>query len=336
MKILAIETSCDETSAAIVENGRKIISLVVATQIEEHRLYGGVVPEIASRRHCESICQIVDMCLKKANLNFCDIDAIAVTFAPGLIGALLVGVNYAKGLSLALKKPLIPVHHLRSHIASNYLTHFDLKPPFLSLIISGGHSHIVLVKDYCDFKVIGRTKDDAVGEAYDKVARALGFPYPGGIQVDKASVKGNPLSYHLPRPSVEGSPFDFSFSGLKTAVLNILNSAKQKGNKINDYDLCASFQLAVCDLISSRVVFAAKELNQDKIVVAGGVSANSGIRKRLAQDAKDNNFKLYLPDISLCGDNAAMVASQAYYEFQNNNIADMSLNAIASLAIDYI
>lgn len=336
MKILAIETSCDETSAAIIENGRKITSLLVATQIEEHRLYGGVVPEIASRRHCESICQIVDMCLKKANLNFYDIDAIAVTFSPGLIGALLVGVNYAKGLSLALKKPLIPVHHLRSHIASNYLTHPDLKPPFLSLIISGGHSHIVLVKDYCEFKVIGRTKDDAVGEAYDKVARALGFPYPGGIQVDKASVKGNPLSYHLPRPSVEGSPFDFSFSGLKTAVLNILNSTKQKGDKINEYDLCASFQLAVCDLISSRVVFAARELNQNKIVVAGGVSANSGIRKRLMQDAKDNNFKLYLPDISLCGDNAAMVASQAYYEFKNGNIADMSLNAIASLAIDYI
>lgn len=335
MKIFAIETSCDETAAAIVEDGRKIISSTVATQIEEHRLYGGVVPEIASRRHCESISQIVDMCFKKANLTFDDIDAIGVTFAPGLIGSLLVGVNYAKGLSFALKKPLIAVHHLRSHIASNYLTHKELKPPFLSLIISGGHSHIVNVKDYCTFEVIGRTRDDAVGEAFDKAARALGYPYPGGVEIDKSAKLGNENAFTFPRPKVEDSKLDFSFSGLKTAVLNLLNNSKQKSQLINKNDLCASFQLAVCDIIAQRIVLAAKKLNQNKIVIAGGVSANSAIRERLKKEAAQNDFSLFLPDISLCGDNAAMVGSQAYYEFQNKNFADMSLNAVASLSIDY-
>lgn len=336
MKIFAIESSCDETAAAIVENGRKIISSTVATQIEEHRLYGGVVPEIASRRHCESISQIVDICFKEANLTFNDIDAIGVTFAPGLIGSLLVGVNYAKGLSFALKKPLIAVHHLRSHIASNYLTHQELKPPFLALIISGGHSHLVNVKDYCTFEVIGRTRDDAVGEAFDKAARALGYPYPGGIEIDKSAKLGNENAFDFPRPKVEGSTLDFSFSGLKTAVLNLLNNSSQKSSiKINKNDLCASFQLAVCDIIAQRVISAAKKLNQTKIVVAGGVSANSAIRKRLQAESKKNGFSLFLPEISLCGDNAAMVASQAYYEFQNKNSADMSLNAVASLSIDY-
>lgn len=337
MKIFAIESSCDETAAAIVENGRKIISSTVATQIEEHRLYGGVVPEIASRRHCESISQIVDMCFKEANLTFNDIDAIGVTFAPGLIGSLLVGVNYAKGLSFALNKPLIAVHHLRSHIASNYLSHEKLKPPFLALIISGGHSHLVNVKDYCTFEVIGRTRDDAVGEAFDKAARALGYPYPGGIEIDKSAKLGNENAFDFPRPKVEGSTLDFSFSGLKTAVLNLLNNSSQKSSSIpiNKNDLCASFQLAVCDIIAKRVVLAAEKLNQNKIVVAGGVSANSAIRKRLQQESEKNGFSLFLPEISLCGDNAAMVASQAYYEFQNKNIADMSLNAIASISIDY-
>lgn len=337
MKIFAIESSCDETAAAIVENGRKIISSTVATQIEEHRLYGGVVPEIASRRHCESISQIVDMCFKEANLTFNDIDAIGVTFAPGLIGSLLVGVNYAKGLSFALNKPLIAVHHLRSHIASNYLSHQKLKPPFLALIISGGHSHLVNVKDYCTFEVIGRTRDDAVGEAFDKAARALGYPYPGGIEIDKSAKLGNENAFDFPRPKVEGSTLDFSFSGLKTAVLNLLNNSSQKSSSIpiNKNDLCASFQLAVCDIIAQRVVLAAEKLNQNKIVVAGGVSANSAIRKRLQQESEKNGFSLFLPEISLCGDNAAMVASQAYYEFQNKNIADMSLNAIASISIDY-
>ncbi len=335
MKIFAIETSCDETAAAIVEDGRKIISSTVATQIEEHRLYGGVVPEIASRRHCESISQIVDICFKEANLTFDDIDAIGVTFAPGLIGSLLVGVNYAKGLSLALNKPLIAVHHLRSHIASNYLTHKELKPPFLSLIISGGHSHLVNVKDYCTFEVIGRTRDDAVGEAFDKAARALGYPYPGGIEIDKSAKLGNENAFAFPRPKVEGSELDFSFSGLKTAVLNLLNNSSQKSKSINKNDLCASFQLAVCDIIAKRVILAAKKLNQNKLVIAGGVSANSAIRKRLKDESEKNGLSLFLPKLSLCGDNAAMVGSQAYYEFQNKNIADMSLNAVASLSIDF-
>ncbi len=335
MKIFAIETSCDETAAAIVEDGRKIISSIVATQIEEHRLYGGVVPEIASRRHCESISQIVDICFKEANLTFDDIDAIGVTFAPGLIGSLLVGVNYAKGLSLALNKPLIAVHHLRSHIASNYLTHKELKPPFLSLIISGGHSHLVNVKDYCTFEVIGRTRDDAVGEAFDKAARALGYPYPGGIEIDKSAKLGNENAFAFPRPKVEGSELDFSFSGLKTAVLNLLNNSNQKSQSINKNDLCASFQLAVCDIIAQRVILAAKKLNQNKLVIAGGVSANSAIRKRLKEESEKNGLSLFLPKLSLCGDNAAMVGSQAYYEFQNKNIADMSLNAVASLSIDF-
>ena len=335
MKVFAIETSCDETAAAVVENGRKIISSTVATQIQEHCLYGGVVPEIASRRHCESISQVGKICLEKANLDFSEIDAVAVTFAPGLIGSLLVGVNYAKGLSFALKKPLIAVHHLRSHIASAYLSNQNLKPPFLALIISGGHSHIVYVKDYCRFKVVGRTRDDAAGEAFDKVARALGYPYPGGIQVDLAAKSGNKNAYDFPRPKVEGSEFDFSFSGLKTAVLNQINNFKQKSLEPNKNDLCASFQEAVCDMISARIVLAARKFSQTQIVVCGGVCANSAIRARLKKECEKNNLTLYLPDISLCGDNAAMVASQGYYEFLNSNIADMSLNAFASLAIDY-
>lgn len=335
MKVFAIETSCDETAAAVVENGRKIISSTVATQIQEHCLYGGVVPEIASRRHCESISQVGKICLEKANLDFSEIDAVAVTFAPGLIGSLLVGVNYAKGLSFALKKPLIAVHHLRSHIASAYLSNQNLKPPFLALIISGGHSHIVYVKDYCRFKVVGRTRDDAAGEAFDKVARALGYPYPGGIQVDLAAKSGNKNAYDFPRPKVEGSEFDFSFSGLKTAVLNQINNFKQKSLEPNKNDLCASFQEAVCDMISARIVLAARKFSQTQIVVCGGVCANSAIRARLKKECEKNKLTLYLPDISLCGDNAAMVASQGYYEFLNSNIADMSLNAFASLAIDY-
>ena len=335
MKVFAIETSCDETAAAIVEDGRKIISSTVATQIEEHRLYGGVVPEIASRRHCESISQVARICLEKASLNFSDVDAIGVTFAPGLIGSLLVGVNYAKGLSFALKKPLIAVHHLRSHIASTYLSHPNLKPPFLALIISGGHSHIVYVKNYCNFKVVGRTRDDAAGEAFDKVARALGYPYTGGVQIDLAAKSGDKNAYALPRPKVEGSEFDFSFSGLKTAVLNTINSFKQKSIQINKNDLCASFEHAICDMISDRVILAARKLNQTQIVVCGGVCANSAIRARLKKECEKNDFELYLPETTLCGDNAAMVASQAYYEFLEGNIADMSLNAFASLAIDY-
>ena len=278
VKILSIESSCDETAAAVVVNGRKVLSSIVASQVEEHRKYGGVVPEIASRRHCENICWVVDGAMKEAGLSFSDLDAIAVTYAPGLIGALLVGVNYAKGLSMATGKPLVPTHHIRSHIAANYIAHPDLEPPFLCMVASGGHSHIIEVLDYTHFKVIGRTRDDAAGEAFDKAARAMGYPYPGGVAIDKAAQRGNPKTYPLPHPRVDGSPYDFSFSGLKTAVLNTLNHAAQKGEEINRDDLCASFQQTVCDLIAGKLMLAAEATGHKKIVFAGGVSANSGLR----------------------------------------------------------
>ena len=335
MKILGIETSCDETAAAVVEDGRNVLSNVVATQIAEHRLYGGVVPEIASRRHCEAITGVTKEALEKAGVTLNEIDAIAVTYAPGLIGALLVGVNFAKGLAVASDKPLIPTHHLRSHIAANYIEHKDLKPPFLCVVVSGGHSHIVEVKSYTDFRIICRTRDDAAGEAYDKAARAMGYPYPGGIEIDKSAQRGIP-SYKLPRPHIEGNELDISFSGLKTAVLNILNNSKQKGEEVNKDNLCASFQLAVCDILADRMLKAANITGYKKIVLAGGVSANSGVRARMEKECKEHGFELYLPPLSLCGDNAAMVASQGYYEYKNGHIADLELNATASMPIDQI
>lgn len=336
MKILAIESSCDETAAAVVEDGAKVLSSVIASQIEEHRLYGGVVPEIASRRHCESITAVVSQALSDASLSLNDIDAIGVTAAPGLIGALLVGVNFAKGLALAANKPLIPVHHIRSHIAANYLSNPHLKPPFLCLVASGGHSHIIEVLTYTDFKVIGRTRDDAAGEAFDKAARAMGFPYPGGKEIDQAAQKGDPRVYKLPHPQVDGCPFDFSFSGLKTAVINLLHNAEQKNEKIDTNDLSASFQQTVCDILSSKLMAAAKEFGYQTIAVAGGVAANSGLRKRLEQDCQNNGYTFCMPALSLCGDNAAMVGCQAYFEYQSGIRADDSLNAAASMPVDQI
>ncbi len=333
MKILAIESSCDETAAAVVEDGRRVLSNIVATQIAEHRLYGGVVPEIASRRHCEAIVGVTEEALSQAGLALAEVDAVAVTYAPGLIGALLVGVNFAKGLALSTGKPLIPVHHLRGHIAANYLAYPELEPPFLCLVISGGHSHIVEVKSYTDFSVIGRTRDDAAGEAYDKAARAMGYPYPGGIEIDRAAQKGKP-SYKLPRPSVEDHPYDMSFSGLKTAVLNLLNQSKQKGVEVNKEDLCASFQLAVCDILSDRLMLAQEASGYRKIVLAGGVSANSGVRARIASECEKRGFTLYMPPLCYCGDNAAMIGSQAFYEYQAGHVAGLDLNAAASRAID--
>ncbi len=333
MKILGIESSCDETAAAVVEDGFKVLSNEVVSQIDEHKLYGGVVPEIASRRHCESIAGVTEAALKKAGLTLDEIDAVAVTYAPGLIGALLVGVNFAKGLSLAKNIPLIPVHHIRGHIAGNYISN-GIKPPFICMIMSGGHSHIVEVKSYTEFKVIGRTRDDAVGEAYDKAARALGFSYPGGVQMDKAAALGNPEAFKLPRPRVESNEFDFSFSGLKTAVLNLINNSAQKGIKLNKNDVAASFQKTVCDIIAERLILAAKKYGYKTIVLAGGVSANSGIRKRMSEECEKNNFKLFMPEIKYCGDNAAMIASQAYFEFKDSKVAGMDLNALASLPID--
>lgn len=334
MKILAIESSCDETAAAVVEDGRTVLSSVIASQVEEHRLYGGVVPEIASRRHAEAIVPVVTQALEQADLTLDAIDALAVTYAPGLIGALLVGVNFAKGLALSTGKPLVPVHHLRSHIASNYISNQELKPPFLCLVVSGGHSHIVLVEDYTKMKIIGRTRDDAAGEAFDKAARTMGMPYPGGIELDKVAETGNPHAFSLPRPVVHDAPYDFSFSGLKTAVINLLHNAAQKGEELNKADVCASFRYAVVNCLTTNFVKAAEELQVQKLVIAGGVSANSLLRRTLREECQKRGRQLFMPEKSLCGDNAAMVGAQGYYEFQSGNIAGADLNAFATMSIE--
>ena len=334
MKILAIESSCDETAAAVVEDGRKVLSSIVASQVEEHKLYGGVVPEIASRRHAEAITPVVRESLEQAGVTLSDIDAIAVTYAPGLIGALLVGVNFAKGLALSANLPLVPVHHLRSHIASNYITNPDLKPPFLCLVVSGGHSHIVMVEDYTKMKIIGKTRDDAAGEAFDKAARTMGMPYPGGIALDKVAEEGDPLAFKLPRPTVSGSEYDFSFSGLKTAVINLIHNSQQKGTEINKADICASFRYAVVDCLTTNFIKAAEDTGVKKLVIAGGVSANSLLRRTLEDECKKRGFELYMPEKSLCGDNAAMVGAQGYYEYLSGNIADTELNAYATMSIE--
>lgn len=334
MRILSIESSCDETAAAVVEDGRTVLSSVVASQVEEHKLYGGVVPEIASRRHCEAINPVVKKALTDAGLAISDIDAIAVTYAPGLIGALLVGVNFAKGLSMSSGIPLVPVHHLRSHIAANYIEHKELEPPFLCLVVSGGHSHIVEVMDYTSMRVIGKTRDDAAGEAFDKAARTMGMPYPGGIHLDKAAENGDPLAFKLPHPKVEGAPYDFSFSGLKTAVINLIHNASQKGQELPVNDLSASFRKAVVDSLTENFLRAADDLGYKTLVLAGGVSANSLLRRRMDEECKKRGMKCYYPPLSLCGDNGAMVGAQGYYEFLSGNIADASLNARATMTIE--
>lgn len=333
MKILSIETSCDETAAAVVENGRTILSSVIYTQIEEHKKYGGVVPEIASRRHIEHIDDVVQQALDKANITKEDIDAVAVTTAPGLIGAVLVGVNFAKGLALALNKPLIPVHHIRGHVASNYLCFSQLQPPFLCLIVSGGHSHIVAVNSYTDYEIIGRTRDDAAGEAFDKAARSLGLSYPGGVQLDKISVDGDPTTYPLPTPKTQGE-YDFSFSGLKTAVMNLVNNNTQKGIEINGPDLAACFCNQVSSILWNKFQLAATNLNYTNLAIAGGVSANSWLRKIATERCNQLGYNLYMPTLDLCGDNAAMIGSQAYYEFLAGHIGDMSLNGKPTMEID--
>lgn len=333
MLILAIESSCDETAAAVVENGRKALSNMIISQVDEHKLYGGVVPEIASRRHAEGIVYVVRKALADANTSLDDIDAIAVTSSPGLIGALLVGVNFAKGLSLASGLPLIPVNHLRGHIAANYIEHKDLEPPFLCLLVSGGHSHIIEVEDYTRMRIIGRTRDDAAGEAFDKAARAMGLSYPGGVTMDKLAEKGNPDSFKLPHPKVDGSDYDFSFSGLKTAVINHIHNIEQKNAVLPIEDISASFRKAVVECLVSNFVSAAKNLNYNKLVVAGGVSANSLLRRELDSICHENGWNLYKPALSLCTDNAAMIGSQAYYEFLKGNIAALNLNASAKSEI---
>ncbi len=336
MKILSIESSCDETAAAVVEDGRHVLSNIVASQVEEHKIYGGVVPEIASRRHVEAISGVVKNALSEADCSLEDIDAIAVTYAPGLIGALLVGVNYAKGLAVAANKPLVPVHHLRSHIAANYLSSEELKPPFLALVVSGGHSHIVNVKNYTEFEVIGRTRDDAAGEAMDKAARTVGLPYPGGVNLDKISQNGDENKYKFPTPHLSTGKYDFSFSGLKTFAVNLVHNASQKGEEVKAEDLGASFIKTVTDILVKNTIAAAKDYGVQQIALAGGVSANSRLRKKMAEACEKNGFKLFMPELKYCGDNAAMVGAQGYYEFLSGKRAGSDLNAVASMPITEI
>lgn len=334
MKILAIESSCDETAAAVVEDGKKILSSVISSQIEEHKLYGGVVPEIASRRHSENILEVVKKALSDASLSVQEVDAVAVTYAPGLIGALLVGVSFAKGLAMSLEKPLIPVHHIAGHIAANYLASEELKPPYLCLVVSGGHSHIVEVLDYTTYHVVGRTHDDAAGECFDKAARVLGFPYPGGVHIDRAAQQGNPEAFVLPHPKVTGSPYDFSFSGLKTAVINLVHNAEQKGTPLNREDVAASFQKTVSEILAEKTLLAARELGYKTLVLAGGVSANSGVRGLFEKECRRLGIRLFMPPLRLCGDNAAMIGCQAYFDYLAGKRADESLNAVATLSLE--
>ena len=336
MKILAIESSCDETAASIVENGRKVLSSVIASQVSEHIKFGGVVPEIASRRHAENISAVVNKALSDAELTLDDVDAVAVTYAPGLIGALLVGVNYAKALSFGRNLPLIPVHHLSSHIAANYITHPDLEPPFFCLVVSGGNTLIAEVKSYTEFNIIGRTRDDAAGEALDKAARTMGIPYPGGLNLDRISKDGDSTAFKFPKPKVENCPYDFSFSGLKTSVINTIHNASQKGTPVNEADLGASFMKAVATSLCENTEKAMLDYGYKKLVLAGGVSANSVLRSQITEVCRKHGWKLYLPELSLCGDNAAMVGAQGYYEYLSGNTAGLELNAYAGMEIDNV
>ena len=333
MRILAIESSCDETAAAVVEDGVNVLSNVINTQIDLHKAFGGVVPEVASRKHIENISDVVDRALKDAEMKLNDIDAIAVTYGPGLVGALLVGVSTAKAYAFAAKKPLIPVHHIKGHICANYIEHKDFKPPFICLVASGGHSHIVYVKDYNTYEVLARTSDDAAGEAFDKVSRVLGLGYPGGPAIQKCAEDGNPDAIRIPLVSMGESGFDFSFSGVKTAVINYIHNAEQKGIEINKPDIAASFQNAVTDVLSGHLIECAKKYGTKRIALAGGVAANKPLRDRCEALARENSMEFVCPSMSLCTDNAAMIGCAAYYEYKSGNIADMSLNAIANLPL---
>ena len=333
MNILAIESSCDETAVAIVRDGREVLTDCIASQVDLHRIYGGVVPEIASRMHIEAIYGLADQALEKTGLKREDIDGVAVTYAPGLIGAVLVGVNFAKAVAMALNKPLIPVHHIRGHIAANYIAYPDLKPPFLCLVVSGGHTMLVDVQDYTRMEILGTTLDDAAGECFDKVGRVLGMSYPGGAALDKAASAGNDSRYELPRSKPGANPYDMSFSGLKTATLNLIHHAEQVGEKLDINSLCASFCHAVSDTLVPRVMMALEETGYKKLAVAGGVAANSVIRRDILSAAEKMDVQVYLPPLSLCGDNAAMIGAQGYYEYLSGNIADMSLNAYATKSI---
>ena len=331
--ILAIESSCDETAAAVVRNGREVLSNVISSQIALHTLYGGVVPEIASRKHIEKINQVIRQALDDAGVALADITAIGVTYGPGLVGALLVGVAEAKAIAYAAKKPLIGVHHIEGHISANFIENRDLKPPFVCLIVSGGHTHLVIVKDYGEFEIIGRTRDDAAGEAFDKVARAVGLGYPGGPKIDHAAQTGNPHAMEFPRAKVEGAPYDFSFSGLKSAVLNYINHAQMTGQEIVVADLAASFQDAVVEVLVGRTIMAAKEYGYDKLVIAGGVACNTALRQAMKDACEKEGIRFYYPSPVYCTDNAAMIGTAAYYEYEKGTRHGWDLNAVPSLKL---
>lgn len=330
MNILAIESSCDETAVAVVRDGRQILSDCIASQVELHKLYGGVVPEIASRKHIEAIYALADEALERASLTRADIDAVAVTYAPGLIGAVLVGVNFAKAAALALGVPLVPVHHIRGHIAANYLAYPELEPPFVCLVVSGGHSLIVDVQSYTQFKILGTTRDDAAGECFDKVARVLGMPYPGGAALDKLAQQGDDGKYPLPHTKLSGNALDMSFSGLKTAAINLTHTAEQRGEALDVPSLCASFSKAVCEMLVPRTIRALEDSGYQKLAIAGGVAANSRIRADLQAACAASGDKLFLPELKYCGDNAAMIGCQGYYEYKAGHLAGLDLNAYAT------
>lgn len=331
--ILAIESSCDETAAAVVKNGREVLSNIISSQIDLHTLYGGVVPEIASRKHIEKINQVIEEALKEAGVILKDVDAIGVTYGPGLVGALLVGVAEAKAIAFAAKKPLVGVHHIEGHISANYIENKELEPPYICLVVSGGHTHLVVVNDYGDYKVIGRTRDDAAGEAFDKIARAIGLGYPGGPKVDKLAKEGNPDAIKFPRANVEGAPFDFSFSGLKSAVLNHINMCQMKNIEINEADIAASFQKSVVDALLSRALLACEEYGMNKLAIAGGVASNSAIRSAFAENCEKKGIKFYHPSPIYCTDNAAMIGVAAYYEYINGTRHGWDLNAVPNLKL---
>lgn len=333
MNILAIESSCDETAAAVVQDGRKVLSNIISSQIEIHKLYGGVVPEIASRKHIEKVIQVVDEALKEASLTMDEIDAVAVTYGPGLVGALLVGVSAAKSIAFAHNKPLIGVHHIEGHISANYIENEELEPPFLCLVVSGGHTNLVIVKDYGEYEVLGKTRDDAAGEAFDKVARAIGLGYPGGPKIQKISEEGNKDAIAFPRAKVADNPFDFSFSGLKSSVLNYINSCEMKGEEINKADIAASFQEAVVDVLVSHTIEGAKQLGFKKIAMAGGVASNTVLREEMKEACERRGFMFYHPSPILCTDNAAMIGAAAYYDYKKGLISDLTLNAVPSLKL---
>ena len=331
--ILAIESSCDETAASVVKNGRTILSNVISSQIELHKLYGGVVPEIASRKHIEKINQVIEEALEEAEVTLDDLGAVGVTYGPGLVGALLVGVAEAKAISYAKKLPLVGVHHIEGHVSANYIEHPDLEPPFMCLIVSGGHTHLVIVKDYGEFEILGRTRDDAAGEAFDKVARAIGLGYPGGPKIDKLAKEGNAEAIQFPKAKLESGPYDFSFSGVKSAVLNYINKCKMQGEEFDRADLAASFQKAVVDTLVEKAVKAAKEYHMDKLAIAGGVASNSALRGAMENACKKESIQFYYPSPIFCTDNAAMIGVAAYYEYQKGTRHGLDLNAVPNLKL---